>query len=229
MRLIVADDTVLLREGLVGILERQGHQVVAQAATAPELEAAVHRAFDEGAPPDVVITDVRMPPTMSTDGLDAALRLRDRDPRLNLMLLSQYNAPSYASELFHRSPATQGSGASGTGGLGYLLKERVGRVTDFLDSLQTVAGGGMVIDPEIAARLISSRRSTLDGLSPRELEVLQLMAEGHSNLQIAALLHLSAGAISKHVSSIFLKLQLPPGEDNRRVRAVLTYLTARGE
>lgn len=229
MRLIIADDTVLLREGLAGILERQGHEVVAQAGSATELEAAVHEALAGDDPPDVVVTDVRMPPTMTTDGLDAALRLRAGHPGLNIMLLSQYNAPAYASELFHSGPAAPGTRASRAGGLGYLLKERVGRVADFLDSLRTVAAGGIVIDPEVAAQLISNRRSTLDGLSPRELEVLQLMAEGHSNVEIGRLLHLSTGAVSKHVANVFLKLELPPGEDNRRVRAVLAYLTARGD
>ena len=166
---------------------------------------------------------------MTTDGLDAALRLRARYPGLNLVLLSQYTAPAYASELFADAPTDRETGASGPGGLGYLLKERVGRVADFLDSLRTVAAGGVVIDPDVAAQLISNRRSAVDGLSPRELEVLQLMAEGHSNSEIGRLLHLSPGAISKHVASIFLKLGLPPGEDNRRVRAVLAYLTARGD
>lgn len=229
MRLIIADDTVLLREGLAGILERQGHEVIAQASSATELDTAVHNALAEDDPPDVVVTDVRMPPTMTTDGLDAALRLRARHPGLNIMLLSQYNAPAYASELFHDVPAAPGTRVSRAGGLGYLLKERVGRVADFLDSLRTVAAGGVVIDPEVAAQLISNRRSTLDGLSPRELEVLQLMAEGHSNVEIGHLLHLSNGAVSKHVANVFLKLELPPGEDNRRVRAVLAYLTARGD
>ncbi|MET3859364.1 DNA-binding NarL/FixJ family response regulator [Dietzia sp. 2505] len=231
MKLIIADDTALLREGLAGILERQGHEVIAQACSAIELEAAVHDALAGNDPPDVVVTDVRMPPTMTTDGLDAALHLRARYPRLNILLLSQYTAPAYASDLFddsHAGPGTRASGA-GAGGLGYLLKERVGRVSDFLDSLRAVAAGGVVIDPDVAARLISNRRSALDCLSPRELEVLQLMAEGHGNSAIGRLLHLSPGAISKHVANVFLKLELPPGEDNRRVRAVLAYLTARGD
>lgn len=229
MRIVVADDAALLREGLVGLLERQGHEVVAQAASATELEAVVDRAMTDDetegwAPPDVVITDVRMPPTMTDDGLAAAVRLRGRYPGLGILVLSQYVAPAYAADLFD-----DGVGAAGDadrGGVGYLLKERVARVADFMRSLGIVAAGGIVVDPEVAARLVAGRRSALDVLSPRELEVLELMARGLSNAQIADQLVLSAGAVSKHVANVFTKLDLPPGEDNRRVRAVLTYLSA---
>lgn len=227
MRLIVADDAALLREGLIGLLERQGHDVLARAASAPELEAVVDRAVAAGHPPDVILTDVRMPPTMTTDGLDAAMRLRDRHPTLGIMVLSQYVAPAYATELFNGGDRHAEPKPSGAGGLGYLLKERVARVADFIDSLQIVAAGGVVIDPDVASLLISDRRSTLDDLTPREREVLELMARGLSNAQIAEHLVLSAGAVSKHVANVFTKLHLPPGEDNRRVRAVLAYLTTR--
>lgn len=228
MRIVVADDAALLREGLVGLLERQGHDVVAQAASATELEAVVDRAMsDGGTPPDVVITDVRMPPTMTDDGLAAAVRLRGRYPGLGILVLSQYVAPAYAADLFDDGhPGTTGSGDADRGGVGYLLKERVARVADFMRSLGIVAAGGIVVDPEVAARLVAGRRSALDVLSPREQEVLELMARGLSNAQIADQLVLSAGAVSKHVANVFTKLDLPPGEDNRRVRAVLAYLSA---
>ncbi len=223
MKLVVADDSALLREGLVGLLERQGHEVVAQAASAPELEAVVDAAVAEGNAPDVVLTDVRMPPTMTDDGLKAAAALRSRHPEIGILVVSQYVAPAYATELFGHAPgALHGASA---GGLGYLLKDRVARVADFMRSLGIVAAGGVVIDPEVASNLIQGRTTALDALTPRELEVLQLMAEGLSNQQISDRLYLSAGAVSKHVANVFTKLDLPPGEDNRRVRAVLTYLT----
>lgn len=224
MRLVVADDAALLREGLIGLLERQGHEVLARATTAPELEAAVHRAVADGCPPDVVITDVRMPPTMTDDGLAAAVRLRAAHPRIAILVLSQYVAPAYAADLFAGGAAAPDA----AGGLGYLLKERVARVADFSRSLGIVAAGGVVVDPEVAARLVTHRRTALDALSPREREVLELMARGLSNPRIGEHLVLSAGAVAKHVANVFTKLGLPPGEDNRRVRAVLAYLTATG-
>ncbi|PSL04619.1 LuxR family two component transcriptional regulator [Haloactinopolyspora alba] len=225
MRLIVADDAALLREGLAGLLERQGHEVLGRAATAPELEAVVDHAVAHGRLPDVVLTDVRMPPAMAADGLDAAVRIRAEHPRIGIMVLSQYVAPAYASELFDGRSRRAGPEADGAGGLGYLLKERVARIADFIDSLQLVAAGGVVVDPEVAALLVSGGRGALDVLSAREREVLELMARGLSNSQIAEQLVLSAGAVSKHVANVFTKLDLPPGEDNRRVRAVLAYLT----
>lgn len=221
MRLVVADDAALLREGLIGLLERQGHEVIARAATAPELEAVVHRAALDGCPPEVVITDVRMPPTMTDDGLAAAVRIRAAHPRIGILVLSQYVAPAYAADLF----APEAPSPMRAGGVGYLLKERVARVSDFLHSLGIVAVGGIVVDPQVAARLVTHRRTALDALSPRELQVLELMAGGRSNPQIAEHLVLSAGAVAKHVANVFTKLDLPPGEENRRVRAVLTYLT----
>lgn len=216
MRLIIADDSALLREGLIGLIERQGHEVLAAAEDAPGLIHAVQSAVAAGDSPDVVIADVRMPPGMATDGLDAAVRLREDHPDLGIMILSQYVAPAYASRFLN------GSG----GGFGYLLKDRVARVGDFLRSLSVVASGGIVIDPEVATQLARARSGPLDSLTPREREVLALMAEGLSNTQISEKLHLSAGAVSKYVAAVFLKLGLPVGEENRRVRAVLAYLTA---
>ncbi|THJ68603.1 response regulator transcription factor [Arthrobacter echini] len=215
MRIVIADDSALLREGLAGLVQRQGHDVVALASDAPGLVDEVQRLMEGGQMPDVVITDVRMPPGMATDGLDAAVRLRDQYPHLAIMILSQYVAPVHAARLLAQPGA----------GFGYLLKDRVSRVADFLRSLTVVAAGGVVIDPEIAARLAATRTGPLNALTDREREVLALMAEGLSNSQISATLSLSAGAVAKYVAAVFLKLGLPAGEDNRRVRAVLTYLT----
>lgn len=235
MKIIIADDAALLLEGLTGILERQGHAVLARATSADELETAVDDAVAGGNPPDVILTDVRMPPTMTSDGLDAAVRIRSRHPHLGIMLLSQYVAPAYASTLFsNRSrPLAPGAAAGvgvgvGVGGQGYLLKERVARIADFVDALQIVASGGVVIDPEVASQLVADQRSALADLTAREREVLELMARGLSNSQIADHLVLSAGAVAKHVANVFTKLDLHPGEENRRVRAVLTYLTDHG-
>lgn len=223
MKIVVADDSALLREGLVGLLERQGHEIIGQAASAPELDAVVHQLMTSGQEPEVVITDVRMPPTMTDDGLRAAVKIRNTFPQIGILVVSQYVAPAYATELFGNITSTPGADV---GGLGYLLKDRVAKVADFLRSLTIVAAGGVVVDPEVAATLIKGKRTAFDDLSPRELEILQLMSEGLSNQQIQDTLFLSAGAVSKHVASVFTKLDLPPGEDNRRVRAVLAYLTA---
>lgn len=194
MKVFLADDATLVREGLAGILERVGHEVVGQTEDAPATHAAVHALLSaDSNAVDVLVTDVRMPPTMTDDGLRVAVDLRaDR------------------------------------GGLGYLLKERVSRVTDFVHSLSIVAGGGVVVDPEVAVGLVRGKGSTLDALTPRESEVLELMAQGKSNAEIAQALFLSGAAVSKHVANVFMKLGLPAGEENRRVRAVLTYLTAKG-
>lgn len=224
MRLIVADDSALLREGIVGLLDRQGHRVLARASSAPQLLAAVDQAVSGGERPDVVITDVRMPPGMRDDGLAAAVTIRRRHPGIGILVVSQYVAVAYAAELF--SGSGDDPDAEQGGGLGYLLKDRVARVSDFLTSLDVVAAGGVVIDPEVATRLIQGRSSVLADLTARELEVLELMSQGLSNTQIGERLHLSGGAVSKHVANVFTKLGLPAGEDNRRVRAVLAYLTA---
>lgn len=227
MRLVVADDSALLREGMVGLLERQGHEIVAVAASADELLAVVRAAVAEGTTPDVVLTDVRMPPTMTDDGLQAAVEIRRDHPEIGILVVSQYVAPAYAAELF--APGAVASGSGDAGGLGYLLKDRISRVADFMRSLGIVAAGGVVVDPEVASRLIQGKGSALDALTGREREVLELMSHGLSNQQISDKLFLSAGAVAKHVANVFQKLDLPPGEDNRRVRAVLAYLTATRE
>lgn len=211
LSIVVADDSALLREGIAGLLERRGHKITGQAASAPELIEVVKTQV-----PDVVITDVRMPPSMSDDGLQAAVTLREAYPDLAVMVVSQYVAPVYASELF----------ADATGGTGYLLKDRISEVASFLDSLAIVASGGTVIDPTVASALMSTSRSGLATLTPREQEVLELMSQGLSNKDIAAKLVLSSAAVAKHVSNIFMKLGLDASEDNRRVKAILEYLSS---
>ena len=218
MRLVVADDSALVREGLAGLLERQGHQVVGEAADATELLAVVEACEPAGV--DVVVTDVRMPPELTDDGLRAALRIRQEWPTVGILVVSQYIAPEYARQLFAEPP----EGVAG--GLGYLLKDRVARVADFMRSLAIVAAGGVVVDPDVAARLVQRTTSRLSALTAREREVLELMARGLSNTQIGERLVLSGGAVSKHVANVFLKLGLGPDEENRRVRAVLTFLSA---
>lgn len=213
MRIVIADDSALLREGVAGLLTRRGHEVVGQVGDADALAGVVdtHR-------PELVITDVRMPPTMRDDGLQAALRLRETVGPVNVLVLSQYVAPTYARELF----------SGGKGGTGYLLKDRVAEVKDFVAACETVAAGGVVIDPDVASALMAASSRWLTTLTPREREVLELMAEGLSNAEIAGTLHLSGAAVAKHVSAIFAKLGLYPDEENRRVRAILMYLSERG-
>lgn len=214
LRIVIADDSAILREGLAGLLERRGHEVVGKAGTAVELEGVIGKLSAQL--PDVVITDVRMPPEMGDDGLKAAVALRRAYPGLPVMVLSQYVAPAYAVALFDSPDA----------GTGYLLKDRVSEVRDFLASLEVVAQGGTVIDPTVAQALMRSGRSGLGELSPREREVLELMSRGKSNKDIATELVLSNAAVAKHVSNIFTKLRLDPSEDNRRVKAILQYLSA---
>ncbi len=216
MRIVIADDSALLREGVAGLLERRGHDIVGFAENAPQVHELIDELGSSGALPDVLITDVRMPPRMSDDGLKTAVALREKYPHLAVMVLSQYVAPAYAVELF------QGS----TSGTGYLLKDRVSEVKDFLQSLDMVAGGGTVIDPDVARALMSTGRSGLAELTPREREVLELMSRGKSNRDIAGELVLSHAAVAKHVSNIFSKLRLDPAEENRRVKAILEYLSA---
>ncbi|WP_040163838.1 response regulator transcription factor [Microbacterium gorillae] len=217
MRLLFAEDSALLREALTALLERLGHTVAATAGTAPELLEEFSRLDDAGEPPDLVLTDVRMPPSNRDDGLRAVLDIRARHPHQPVLVLSQYIADTYARELL-----TLPEGA-----IGYLLKDRVNRVRDFAAALDTVAMGGTVIDPDVVQHLLSGARpGPLDGLTPREREVLALMADGRSNANIAAALTLTDAAVSKHIGNIFAKLGLGPIEDNRRVRAVLTYLQA---
>lgn len=212
MRVVIAEDSVLLREGLTRLLDEAQIDVVATVADGEGLLRAVaeHQ-------PDLCVVDVRMPPTHTDEGLRAALVIRSRWPEVAVLVLSQYVEESYATDLL----------ATNSSGVGYLLKERVADVAEFVEALHRVAGGGTALDPEVVSQLFARSRRTdpLGKLSPREVEVLELMAEGRSNGGIAATLVVSAGAIEKHVSSIFNKLDLPPDEgDNRRVLAVLRYL-----
>lgn len=212
MRIVIAEDSVLLREGLSRLLAEYGHDVVAAESDATRLLAVVHKHA-----PDLVIVDVRMPPTHTDEGLRAAVELRTERPGTPVLVLSQYVEERYASELLER----------GTVGVGYLLKERVADVREFVDAACRVADGGTALDPEVVAQLLarSRQRDPLAALSPRELEVLSLMAQGLSNTAIAGSLVVSAGAVEKHISSIFTKLDLPPSElEHRRVLAVLRYV-----
>ncbi|MFJ3702850.1 MULTISPECIES: response regulator transcription factor [Streptomyces] len=211
LRVVLAEDSVLLREGLVGLLKRFGHQVVAAVGTAGELTAAVAEHA-----PDIVVTDVRMPPGFSDEGLRAAVALRETRPRLPVLVLSQYVQRAYAEELLDSCDGT---------GVGYLLKERVGKVEEFVDALQRVADGGTVVDPEVVRQLLRHRRDPLSRLTAREREVLALMAEGRSNASVAEALTVSEGTVSKHFGSILTKLDLSLTDaTNRRVLAVLAYL-----
>ena len=214
LRVVLAEDSVLLREGLVQLLRTEGVDVVA----AVEDAGALLRATDEHAP-DLVLTDVRMPPTFTDEGLRAAIVVRTQHPGTAVLVLSQYVEESYAAELL-------GGRARG---VGYLLKDRVGDVDEFVTTLRRVAAGGTAVDPEVVSQLLSRARrdDPLEGLTPRELEVLQLMAEGRSNTAIAARLVVTDKAVEKHVSNIFAKLGLPPDTgDHRRVLAVLRHLEA---
>jgi len=212
VRIVIAEDSVLLREGLTRLLADYGHEVVEALADADGLAASVqqHR-------PDLVIVDVRMPPTHTDEGLRAAVELRRERAGTPVLVLSQYVEERYATELL----------AMGTVGVGYLLKERVADVREFVEAAQRVADGGTALDPEVVSQLLvrSRGREPLDALTAREREVLSLMAQGLSNAAIAAAMVVSDGAVEKHISSIFLKLGLPPSEhEHRRVLAVLRYL-----
>ncbi|MEU5251065.1 response regulator transcription factor [Streptomyces longwoodensis] len=211
LRVVLAEDGVLLRDGLTALLERFGHRVVAAVGDAPALLDAV-RAHD----PDVVVTDVRMPPGFTDEGLHAAVRLRGERPGLPVLVLSQYVQRAYAAELLDSGDGTA---------VGYLLKDRVGQVTEFVDALDEVAAGGTVVDPEVVRQLLRRRRDPLERLTPREREVLALVAEGRSNGAVARALVVSEAAVGKHIGSILTKLDLPPAQDvHRRVLAVLAYL-----
>ncbi|GAA3054072.1 response regulator transcription factor [Actinokineospora globicatena] len=211
MRVVIAEDSVLLRVGVTRLLADEGIETVAAVDDGDGLLRAVseHR-------PDLAIVDVRMPPTFTDEGLRAAVRAREEIPGLPVLVLSQYVEERYAVELL----------AGGAGGVGYLLKERVADVADFVDAVQRVAGGGTCIDQEVIAQLMArGRRNPIDLLTPREREVLGLMAQGLSNIAIARSLTVSDGAVEKHVGNIFSKLGLEPSsEEHRRVRAVLTFL-----
>ncbi|MCX5195590.1 response regulator transcription factor [Streptomyces sp. NBC_00249] len=213
LRLIVAEDAVLLREGLVGLLQRVGHEVVAAVGDADALVTAVR-----GHRPDLIVTDVRMPPSMGDDGLRAAVGLREEFPGLPVLVLSQYVERSYALGLLD-----SGGGA----GVGYLLKERVSAVADFTAAIERVAAGGTVVDPEVIHQLVRLRPDPLERLSPREREVLGLVAQGRTNAGLAAHLFISEAAVNKHIGNIFAKLDLPVDTDgHRRVLAVLAFLRA---
>ncbi len=211
MRIVIAEDSVLLREGLTRLLAEAGHEVAATAGEPGEFLRAVetHR-------PDVVVVDVRMPPTFTDEGLRAALVVRGSWPDIGVLVLSQYVEERYASELLSDRPH----------GVGYLLKDRVADLADFLDALERVAAGGSALDPEVVGQLLARSRHPLAPLlTPREREVLALMAEGRSNAAIAAAMVVGEGAVEKHINSIFAKLGLPPADrDHRRVLAVLHYL-----
>ncbi|MFE1127642.1 response regulator [Streptomyces albidoflavus] len=214
LRVVLAEDAALLREGLVELLERFGHDVVAAVGDSRDVAKAVedHR-------PDLVVTDVRMPPDFSDDGLRVAMALRARHPGLGVLVLTQYAATAYACELLE-------SGGDSEGGLGYLLKDRIGTVAEFLSAVQCVAAGGTVVDPEVVRQLLGNRRTSkpVDRLTAREREVLALMAEGRTNGDIAAALHVSQPTVAKNIGGIFQKLGLAEGDGHRRVLAVLTYL-----
>jgi DNA-binding NarL/FixJ family response regulator len=211
VRIVIAEDNVLLREGLILLLEDVGHEIVAVVGSGPEIVPTLleHR-------PDVAVLDVRLPPGFRDEGLRAAIEARKIIPGQPLLVLSQYVEESYAAELL-------GQGASG---IGYLLKDRVGHIEEFQDALERVAAGGTALDPEVVSQLMS-RRDPLDALSPREREVLGLMAQGLDNPTIATTLFITERSVSKHIGSILAKLNLPPSDSgHRRVLAVLAYLNA---
>ncbi|MUN42191.1 response regulator transcription factor [Actinomadura litoris] len=212
MRIVIAEDNVLLREGLVLLLTSDGHEVVAVADTGPDVLPALleHR-------PDVAVLDVRLPPGFRDEGLRAAIEARKRLPGLPLLVLSQYVEETYAAELL----------AGGASGVGYLLKDRVSRVDEFLEALARVAGGGTALDPEVVSQLMTTRSDPLQALTPREREVLGLMAQGLDNATIATTLVITERSVSKHIGAVFAKLGLPPSDSgHRRVLAVLAYLNS---
>jgi len=216
LRIVLAEDSTLLREGLVELLHRFGHTVTSAVSDAPALLAAVDR--DR---PDVVVVDIRMPPGFTDEGLRAAVALRSSHPGLPIVVLSQYVEPTYAAELIEADRRSAG--------LGYLLKDRIGRVEEFAAAVERVAGGATVIDPELVRQLLARRRDPLTRLTPRELDVLGLIASGRSNAAIARSLVVTEAAVAKHIASILTKLDLPPADDdNRRVLAVLAYLNGQG-
>ena len=214
LRVVIADDDVLLREGLASLLERSGFEVAGQAGDGTALLELVR-----DRKPDLVLVDIRMPPSLSTEGLDAAKVIRDEFPEIGIVVLSAHIDVDHAMELL-----------AGGRAIGYLLKTRVTDVADFVDTLQRVANGASVVDPALVAELVSARKrdDPLAAVSPREREVLTLMAEGLSNAAIGRRLWVTEGTVEKHVRSILTKLNLPEtGDDHRRVRAVIMYLDAR--
>jgi DNA-binding NarL/FixJ family response regulator len=216
VRVVLAEDLFLLRDGLSRTLREHGCEVV-EVDNGPSLLRALLAEGEEEAAPDVAVVDVRLPPTFTDEGLQAALAARRRRPGLPVLVLSQYVEPLYANELL----------AGGEGAVGYLLKDRVTHTEQFVDAVRRVAAGGTVMDPQVIARLLSrgEARGTIGALTPRERDVLELMAAGRSNAAIAAGLHISESAVAKHIASILTKLRISPSaDDNRRVLAVLAYL-----
>jgi DNA-binding NarL/FixJ family response regulator len=212
VRVVIAEDLALLRDGLERLLRDDGFDVV---AAVPDGSRLLHAIAEER--PEIAVVDIRLPPTFRDEGVRAALEIRERYPETAILIVSQYVERAYANELL----------SDGRGGVGYLLKDRIMDVDEFVDAVRRVAAGGTALDPEVVSQLLSRRRSdsALDALTPREREVLALMAEGRSNAGIAAELVLTVGAVEKHVAAILAKLRLPPSEsDHRRVLAVVTYL-----
>jgi DNA-binding NarL/FixJ family response regulator len=210
LRVVVADDSVLLREGLVRVLGESGVDVVGAYGDGDELLAAL-----DAVRPDLIVLDVRMPPTFRDEGVRAAIRARQMLPTVGILLLSQYVEVAYAQELL----------SAGTGGIGYLLKDRVASLDELKDAVERIASGGTVLDPEVVAQLLGRRHDPLERLTPREREVLALMGEGRTNAAIGAALVIGTGAVEKNVTSIFQKLGLDDsGSDHRRVLAVLAWL-----
>ncbi|OKI01181.1 DNA-binding response regulator [Streptomyces sp. CB02923] len=218
LRIVLAEDSALVREGIVELLHKFGHQVVRAVGDADSLITAVRECS-----PDIVVTDVRMPPGHGDDGLRATMELRKSDPDLPVLVLSQYVANAYAKELFTpgRTPHRQSRA-----GLGYLLKDRIGELSEFAQAVERVAAGAMVIDPQVVQHILMERdqRHQYRLLSAREQEVLGLMAHGYSNAMVRDALSISDGAVAKHIGNIFAKLGLSPDDGNRRVLAVLAYL-----
>jgi DNA-binding NarL/FixJ family response regulator len=216
VRVVIAEDLALLRDGLTRLLRDNGLDVVAAVGDGDALHHAVR--LEQ---PDVAIVDIRLPPSFRDEGVRAALELRQRAPETAILVVSQYVELTYAAELL----------SDGRGGVGYLLKDRIMDVADFVDAVRRVAEGGTALDPEVVAQLFSRRKEgPLEQLTPRELEVLGLMAEGRSNTAIAEALVLTVGAVEKHIANILMKLRLPPSDsDHRRVLAVLAYLQDRGD
>lgn len=210
MRIVIAEDNALLREGIVLLVQSAGHQVVGQAVTGPEIVSMIREHQ-----PDIAVVDVRMPPAFSDEGLRAAIEARRHQPDLPILVLSQYVEQAFARELL----------AAGAQGTGYLLKDRVGRVEEFLEALERVAGGGTALDPDVVTQLMGRRRSPLTALTPREREVLELMAQGLDNPAIARQLVITERAVTKHTGNIFRKLGLPHTDSgHRRVLAVLAFI-----
>lgn len=212
MRIVICEDSALLREGLVRVLEDAGHEIVGSLADAGRLDETV-----DATAPDLCILDVRLPPSWTDEGIRAALSLRGRMPHLAVLVLSQYVEERYAADLI----------SSSGGALGYLLKDRVADVSDFLEAIDRIGGGATVLDPEVVAQLLSRRRrdDRMQRLTDREASVLALIAEGRSNQAIAKALHVSEGSVEKHITAVFQKLDLEPDESgNRRVLAALAHL-----